>query len=291
MGSIKDRAKKDIDEMFGYLDTIDVDKIKSEGLTIRAGEKVLKFQVISETPIPEITEIREEFRTKLTEQLQKIKEKINTKITETSNFVSGLKREFEKKERELKDRLSRSQPMPDVFKEHAEKGLSLVKGRYKDELMWLVQGIYWPKFVDQKPLEGKFSKKMLTQVIFCINTKNNRVTGVSTRKPVDFGWFSHYHQSTPDCWGNWKHATKYETPEDIIAIAREAEAVLENINLGSIADHNPRGLPRLTTVKRHVLKIDERKNEKKLDIGILNQNARRAGITGDVRNDDDTWTT
>ena len=181
--------------------------------------------------------------------------------------------------------------MPDVFSSHAEKGLSLVKGRYKDELMWLVQGIYWPKKVNSTPLEGKFSKKMLTQIIYCIETKNDKVIRVSTRKPIDFSYFNHYHQSTPDCWGNWKHPAKWETPDDIISIAREAEFVLEDINLGSIADHNPRGLPRLTTVKRHILKDDDVKDEKKLDIGLLNQNARRAGITASVRSEEDLWTT
>lgn len=289
--NIEERAKNDIDEMFGYLDTIDVNNIRTEGLTIRAGEKVLKLEVVSESPIPEVDEIREEFRKKLTEQLQKIKEKINTKITETSNFVSGLKREYERKERELKNRLSKSQPMPDVFMSHAQKGLSLVKGDRKDTMHWLVQGIYWPKQIDGRPLEGKFSKKMLTQIVFCIETKLNTVISVTTRKPIDMSYFNHYHQSSPDCWGNWKHPSRFETPEDIINIAREAEVVLENINTGSIADHNPRGLPRLTTVKRHILKGDDAKDEKKLDFGILNQTARRSGITGTVRNDDDMWST
>jgi len=289
--SIEEKTKKEIEEMFGYLDGIDVDSIKTEGLSIRAGNKVLKLNVVSETPIPEIEEVKKEFRKKLTEQLQSIKSKINSKMTEASNYINGLKREYERKEMDLKDRLKRSSPMPDVFYSHSQKGLSVVKGSEKDKLIWFVQGVYWPKYFDSKQLEAKFSKKMITQITFMIETNGKTVTRISTRKIIGLDYFSHYHQSKPDCWGNWKYASKWETPDDIIAIAREAEAVLENINSASIANNSPRGLPRLITIRRHILSKKDIEDGNGLDIGVLNQTTRRAGIGADLRqDDDDLWT-
>jgi len=275
--------------IFDQLDSVDVESIKSEGLTIRAGNKLLKFEIVSDGVISVEDEIRDEFKSKLHDKIQVIREKVNSKIQEMSLFIQEKKREYDRKEHELKESLKMATPMPNVTFSLAQKGLSVVKGRDKDELIWLVQGIYWPKKVDQEPINGKFSKKMLSNVIYMIKTRKDKIVEVSTRQPVGLDFFHHYHQSPPDCWGKWNPIRKWEKPEDIIAVAREAEAVLENINVLSIANHNPRGLPRKDTVLKHVLK---KKSEMILDtIGPLSQDIRRSGISVSTRSEEDMWTT
>jgi hypothetical protein len=282
---IKKRIEKDKKYMFDCLDNIDIDTIQSDGLTIRVGDKMLKLVVVNKNPISEIDEIKEEFRKKINEQQKIIKQKIHEKIKEITEYHNSMRIEYNRKEKELKDILSKSSPMPDVFHQHAINGLSVVKGSRKNTLIWIVQGVYWPKTMDGLTIDPKFSKKMISNVVFMIETEDKYVVSVSTRKPIGLSFFDHYHQSEPDCWGKWRHKKEWKKPEDIIRIAREAEAVLENINTGSIARHNPRGLPREATIKRHLLK-----DEKKKDMGALNQSTRRSGISENVReNDMDIW--
>ena len=285
MTDIKEKAEDVKNVMFDCLDSIDIDNIVSDGLSIRVGDKVLKLNVISQTKIPEVDEIKTEFRQKLNSQQRLIKQKINDKINEITEYHHSMKIEFKRKEQELKDILARSAPMPDILYRHAQNGLSVAKGENKNELIWLVQGVYWPKSYDHIQIDPKFSKKMISNVVYLIHTKNDRVTGVSTRKPIGLDYFSHYHQSRPDCWGKWKYSPSWKTPDDIIKIAREAEAVLENINSGSVAEQNPRGLPRQNTLKRHLVAKKE-----SVKMGALNQTTRRTGITEAVRSEDrDVW--
>jgi len=284
---VNDRAKKEIEDIFGLLNGVDADSIKSEGITIRAGNKLLRFEVVSEEPLTIEDEIRNELKSKLRERIQVIREKVNEKITEMSNFIQERKREYDRKESDLKDRLARATPMPEVTEDHARRGLSVVKGNGAGRLVWLVQGVYWPKYLDKKPLRKIFSKKLLSNIIYKIETKDDLILKVSTRQPIGLDYFSHYHQSKPDCWGNWKPKRKWKTPMDIIKCAREAEAVLENINTASIATRNPSGMPRRDTVLRHVVKDGETEKDK---LGSLNQATRRAGITPNLRDEDeDIW--
>lgn len=288
MSRISEKAEETLSYVYDKIDSLDVDSLKSDGLTIRAGNKVLKFLLESESELQIEDEIRAELRDKLADRLSLIKTEVAKKITEMSEVTERYKREYEKKETELRRRIDRTKMMPDVFYEHARRGLSVVQGGRKDELIWLVQGIYWPKFYDMKPIETKFSKRMLTNVTFMVETERNRINKVSTRKTLGLDYFDHYHQSQPDCWGQWKYVgRKWETPEDIIAVAKEAEAVLENINSRSIANHNPRGLPRDNTIQRHIVKDSE-----KIDLSKqINQMATRTGIGRDIIDGGDVWTT
>jgi hypothetical protein len=64
--------------------------------------------------------------------------------------------------------------------------------------------------------------------------------------------------SNSDCWGSWRNASNWNTPDDIIHIAKDALAVLETINEGSVAKDNPTGLPRLETVREHLKTITKK---------------------------------
>ena len=250
---LKKFKKDSLQSMFQDIDSVNVDEIKNTGITIRAGNKLVKLSVVSESPIHIEDEIREEFRLRLREKLQEIKNRLDKKVTEIVETTSRIRIEAERKEQELKNQLKLAHPMPDVFVEHAERGISVVKGHNRDELIWLINGIYWPKFYDGKRIEPKYSKKLVTQIIFMIKTRGNKIYEVTTRKLNGLGYFDHYHQQKPDCWGYWKYPPTFETPDDLLKIAREAEAVLENVNPHSIAQRAPRGLPRKQTLQRHIL--------------------------------------
>lgn len=285
------RAERSLRDMEQIIDGVSVEDIRANGMTIRMGGKLVKLEVASvETPSIE-DEIRDELRGQLRQRLEMIKNSLNAKITEMVSFTSSIRAEFERKERQYKDKLRSVRAMPDVSMDHAQKGLSVVKGRNMDSLIWLVQGIYWPKFVDFKPIEPKYAKKLLTHIIIMIETSGENVTRVSTRKTIGLDYFEHYHQSSPDCWGKWKWKSRWGgNPNEIIDIAREAEAVLENVNTGSVANRTPRGLPRLDTLRRHVTNKSAGSPQ---SVNILNQAARRVGIGAGLRDrdeDEHMWT-
>ena len=278
MAELTKLKREALAKMFKDIDSVDVDAIKNSGITIRAGNKLVKLEVISEEPIELEDEIREEFRIRLREKLQEIKNRLNQKVTEIVETTSRIRIEAERKEQELKRKLQRAHPMPDVFIEHAARGISCVKGQGRDELVWLINGIYWPKYYDGHRIEPKYSKKLLTQIVFLIRTKGDRIHEVSTRQLIGLDYFDHYHQQSPDCWGHWKYPKNWSNPEDLIRVARDAEGVLQNVNPHSIANRSPRGLPRKNTLARH---LAERSNEE-----VAREQNQGEVRTGTPRNDD-----
>lgn len=277
--NLKEKIKESKDNMFSQLNNIDIEGLKTEGISMRIGDRILKFSVDTDKPILEIDIIKKEFRDKLNEQQKTIKEKINNEIEKINGYHNSLKIESERKEKILEQKLRESQPMPDITYKDAQAGLSLTKGEYTDTLCWLISGVYWPKYVDGKPIDKKFTKRMISPVVYMIITKNEYITEVSTRKPIGLDYFDHYHQSFPDCWGKWVYKKTWKTPNDILTIGREAESILENINTGSIAIDNPRGLPRKNTVFKYIIKESN-------EIGTLSRSIIRQGITSNIRSDD-----
>ena len=115
MAGLTKLKKEALANMFQDIDSVDVDAIKNHGVTIRAGNKLVKLEVVSEQPIELEEEIREEFRIRLREKLQEIKNRLNQKVTEIVETTSRIRIEAERKEQELKRKLQRAHPMPDVF--------------------------------------------------------------------------------------------------------------------------------------------------------------------------------
>lgn len=252
----KDELNKRMDDsfngMYKVVDGIDIDSIRTEGMTVRIGGKLfdLSLSKIQDNDIEKA--IRDELSKKVSDQMKQVKEILKQKRLESSMMVNSFMEEYERKEKSLKDLLDKSAPMPDVTWAHAEKGLSLVKGDKRNELVWLAKRVYNPKFVDRCPIEPLYVKKLMTNIYIVVRTVDNVVARVSTHYMNNLRYFAHYHQTSPDCWGSWNWQRKWETPEDIIKIADEAEAVLENINTMSIANRRPALLPRLDTLRRHV---------------------------------------
>ncbi len=287
---LRQRAERDIKYMFEQLDKIDVDAIELDGVTLRLGNRILRLAIDEDSPLEAEDQIREEFREKIASKLTVIKQNINDKVEEMSNFVNTLRSDYERKEIELQRRLDTVVAMPDMGHDDLYSGLSVARGSYSNEVYWLVQGIYWPKYVDRRAIEHNYTKKMISHIIICVVTKGDKITGVSTRKPLGFDYFQHYHQSNPDCWGDWSYPRNLKGKnhaQEIIRIAQEAQIVLENINTGSVATRNPRGLPRKDTLLRHLLPEGEGVGQMR----NLRQDSRRIGVKpGGIQiNEDNFW--
>jgi len=264
-------------EMLIDLESISVDNIKAEGIILSFGGKSFKFkdlEVIKDESIED--RLRKEFKTKLNDQQQKIRDKINIKINQLLQMHQQKQNELDRKEEILKKKYSQTAMMPDVNEAHLIKGLTVVKGASNDELIWVCRIVYNPRFLVfhdrgnyirenkkyRKSIPSRLVNKMKQDILLLIKTKGKLVLSVSTRTfssnnrslPV----FSHYHQTgSGDCWGQWRFNKEWDTPDDILKIAKEAEGVLETVNNGSIASRNPNGLPRITTLLNAVQEADE----------------------------------
>jgi hypothetical protein len=277
---------KTLKEIRATLDSMDVNAVRTDGVSLRMGDKVYALSLISENPIPESVEIREEHKQKVNKKLEEIFNVVHTKLSEMSAFTQQFREECERKELELKRKLDSAQIMPQITEDLQKAGLSVALGNERNGLTWFYRGMYWPKTVDRKPIESKFAKKLVTPIIILLQTSGDKVTHVSTRSLIGLHYFSHYHQRNPDCWGQWKHETRWKTPQDILRVAKEAEAVLENINSASLANRNPSGLPSSEILEKHV---EARAGEIKTE---LREEIERVGATAftTVR-DTDMWST
>jgi hypothetical protein len=287
--NVADTLKKEMDGVFATVDKVNIDSITLNGLSVRAGGKLLKLQVVETSELEVVEEIKNEYRAKLNDQLGRIKTAVQSKVSEMVTFVSTIREDYEKKELELKKRLEKAQIMPALTMEHMRKGLSVGPGDRKDELYFFFRAVYWPKFVDMVPIEPRYAKKLVTPIIIQIVTEGSAVKSVHTKTPIGLKNFSHYHQADPDCWGRWKWKTTWKTPDDIIAIAKEAEGVLENVNTASVAKRNPIGLPTEMVLKRHVTKKGD-KPLKEADTNIKRTGVTATGTVASVL-EDDSWST
>jgi hypothetical protein len=261
--TFEDQVQERKNEMIEVLEAITLDDIKARGLSLNFAGKTFKFQDVEVIDDEDLEEkIRGEFRAKLNNQQQRIRDKINTKINQLLTMHQQKQNELERKERQLQERYNNAAMMPDITYDHAKKGLMVVKneGRH-DELLWLFRGKYMVKFFlksrarKAKPIEKTIRKRLIKDIILRIKTKGSQIIEVSTHNPdANMSPFWHYHKmsSESDCWGSWSHPRNWSTPEDVILCAKDALAVLETINEGSVAKDNPRGLPRLETVKGHL---------------------------------------
>lgn len=299
--SLDERAKAALNEMYEIVDTVDIEGIKADGITIRNGAKLIKLEVVHEEKISIEDEVRQEIAQHVGAKMEEIKHRLNQRLNDALDMTEAVRIECETKERELRKQLKNAQLMPNITKKDAEKGISVVKGSGPESYIWLIRGIYWPKYyitnkVDAHkesivvPLKEAMSKRMMSEVIFYIETTKNQIIKVSTRKPLTLKKFDHYHQrmTGSDCWGVWKHPATFKSVEDLLKVAKSASSVLETINSTSMANENPKGLPRKTTL------IDRGLQEQ----GVIRKQARldqehvRLGINEDDNaENDDVWTT
>lgn len=264
-------------EMLDMLESITIDDLKSDGISLSFGGKSFKFtelEIIQNENLED--KIKKEYRAKLNEQQQRIRKKINTKINELYLMHQQKQQELDRKEKQLKLKYQNSAMMPEITEKHLLKGLSVVKGRNNDEITWIYRGIYNPRFVlvvsnqdyrsrkTKKPIPSRLVNRMKREILIIIKTKKDKVTGVQTKKikkdnphNTELPSFSHYHQtSSGDCWGSWTYPDGWSSPDDIMKMAKDAEAVLETINHGSIATRAPAALPKLGTLLNAVEDVE-----------------------------------
>jgi len=248
-------------EMIKILEGISVDDITTKnGVSIQVGNKIFKFNGLEVIPSDNIESIiRNEFRDLINDQQQKIREKINQKIGQLMTMYNQKQNELTRKENELVKKYSNAANMPEIGLSHIDKGISVCKAE-TGFLNWIYRGVYNPKFINMEtstgrmPLDTRIIARLKQDIFFVIKTKGANVIEVSTRKINDScHFFDHYHQASPDCWGSWKPPTTWKTVDDILKIAKDAEAVLESINRRSVAQRNPIDMPRIETLEEHLL--------------------------------------
>lgn len=285
-----ERLEKLKESMFKDISAVDMQDISLDEVSLRIGNQIYKLKRTGEAKDIDIEkEIRKEYSQKLSDKLSNLGKAITSKMDEAMTVVHQLRSEAERKEKVLKDKLAAVVSMPDVTFSHAQKGLSVVKGGRAGQLLWLVRRVYWPKFVDRRPIKPAYVKKMITPVIIMVTTDSNRVVGVTTRQIGNLNYFRHYHQSSPDCWGQWSWPPEWRTPDDILKIADDAISVLENINSRSLAIRSPEGLPRFRTLQRN---LEEQGVD--IDVEVPRDSLIRTGVErarGTTNSEDTMWTT
>ncbi len=264
-------VKKRHQEMLDELESIDVDSIKSEGLRISLGGKTFTFkdvEVVADESVED--RIRAEYKGKLNDQQQRIRSKINEKINQLLVMHQQKQRELDRKEEQMKKKFAETAKMPDIGENHMAQGLSVVKGTSNNSLVWIYHAVYNPRFLIyypentysdrnkmKKPIPQRLVNRMKQDMLILVKTKDSRVTSVVTRTLKGNEPFPHYHQQTSqDCWGSWDWPRNWNTPTDIIRIAKTAESILETINQGSLANNGPAGLPRISTITKAVEDVD-----------------------------------
>jgi len=265
---VKSRHKEMLDE----LESISVEDLKSEGVSLTFGGKTFKLtdlEIIEEDTVEE--KLRKEFKEKLNSQQQRIRDKINEKINQLLIMHQNKQQELDRKEKAMKKKYSSVAMMPEITENHMLRGLSVVKGNTMDELLWVYRGVYNPRFLivydnyndkQRKPLPSRLVNRMKKPILLLLKTKGNKITNVSTHVSANNGdrtlpRLQHYHQTgSSDCWGSWHHQESWKTPDDILQCAKDAEAVLETINSGSYASRGPAGLPRTATLEKAVRDVE-----------------------------------
>lgn len=259
-------------EMLDDLESISIDDLQAKGLTISFGGKSFKFkdvEIVEEETLE--LKLRAEFKDKLNTQQQRIREKINAKINQLLLMHQQKTQELDRKEQAMKRKYRNTAMMPEITEKHMLKGLSVVKGSTNDELVWVYRAVYNPRFIiipvhdennhsgrkQRKPIPARLVNRLKKDILILVKTKKDQITEVMTKKTekdnasdIQLPAFPHYHQTgSGDCWGSsWQYNKKWDSPDDILKVAKEGEAILESINQGSIANRGPAGLPRMATL-------------------------------------------
>jgi len=225
--------------------------IIDNGFSIRVGDQELNFSLSSTKTLP-IDDIKKEFSQIYKEKLSKIK-------LELENKLESLNESFETIKEKLSDELEKVKEnntkffIPDITSEHAKRGLSIVKGNKKDEIIWYLRGTYKIKYFDDIPVSKEITKlTTFPAVMEIITNDDNTITNVKIKTWTDLSNFHHYHSvdsGSEDCWGQWNFSEKWKTPDDIINLGNRAFTILQNINSDSIGNNDPRNLPSVEQVR------------------------------------------
>ena len=270
--TFEEQVEQRHNEMIADLESISIDNLKSEGVSLSFGGKTFKFkdlEIIEDESLED--KIRKEFRDKLNNQQTKIREKINAKINQLLLMHQQKQDELTRKEQSLKNKYKNTAMMPSITSTHFKKGLSVVKGSNHGELEWFYRGMYKPKFMviyedgsaysgsrkERYAIPVRTVNRLERPVFIKVTTKGDQITEIKTLDVDTMDDFDHYHTN---CWGRWEswRNKRWSSPNDILAIIKEAEGVLETVNQGSIARRSPSDMPKLATLVKDVEKYNKK---------------------------------
>lgn len=262
---------------------------KGETVSIRIGNRILKFEGFEENLLPE-EELREEYNGKLKEVIKDLKNEVSEYKNSIYHTVNTLKRSLKEKEYKLNERLSAEKIMPILTDEDVDNGItvSLSKSGYT----WYYKCVYAPKYVNDRLIDPSYARKMVTPIIIKIETDSAfTVTNMRVMKIIGNTKFDHYHGfsgTNRDCWGQLQYqGLLVDTAKKALELGSRAISVLETINEISIAQRSPSPLPRLSTVMSHLVDRDSINN-----VQPVRQTAsqRLSGVTPTSNTESNVWT-
>jgi hypothetical protein len=271
------------DNIGSELDVDTLKDIKADGINIRVGNKIMYLTVTDEVSLPE-DDLRKEYEKKLEEAYGDIKSVVNKHKDDLTEAYKIKERELNNKIEEYNRKVRSIKSMPEILRNEAAQGLSAAIDDGSNNVIWYFNGVYAPKFINDRRIDPKFAKRLMTPITIAIYTNHDmRADEIRVLRIIGHDKFYHYHSisRSSDCWGDFKYSGEdVSTAEKAIELAKKALVVLETINEFSLGTQNPRGLSRFNTLKNHLLKKDEVAEE------VNNNNSRnsRAGITTDVNN-------
>jgi hypothetical protein len=271
------------DNIGSELDVDTLKDIKADGINIRVGNKIMYLTVTDEVSLPE-DDLRKEYEKKLEEAYGDIKSVVNKHKDDLTEAYKIKERELNNKIEEYNRKARSIKSMPEILRNEAAQGLSAAIDDGSNNVIWYFNGVYAPKFINDRRIDPKFAKRLMTPITIAIYTNHDmKVDEIRVLRIIGHDKFYHYHSisRSSDCWGDFKYSGEdVSTAEKAIELAKKALVVLETINEFSLGTQNPRGLSRFNTLKNHLLKKDEVAEE------VNNNNSRnsRAGITTDVNN-------
>ena len=239
--------------------------LKTDGLTIRVGGKLLKFELSTEETIP-IDDLKIEYRKQYIAKLTEIRNYLEQNLIESYQSIDVYKKEAEDKKQKYERLLKESHPVPELSYNDIKKGLSVCKSD-DNGLIWLYKGIYAPKYLTDGNkmfyISPKHFKELITPINIQIRTRNDKITSLVILD-IFGNKFKHYHDTgNEDCWGEWNYTSeKASTPDEIISASIKAIKILDTVNNNSPGNTSPTNLIRLSTLKNGV--VDEYRKEEYL---------------------------
>lgn len=254
-------------------------------IKVRHGNKIFSYKVENVEEEFDIDSVKSEVKEIYAQRLAEIKTKVTEYIQEFKFIFDKEKKKVEDIKKELERKLQSCNIMPEITEDHLRKGLSVVKGNGNESFTWSYKTVYHPKIYNDRVIDPAQSKKMITPINIVIKTTGDRIVKVVVMRSVGWSKFEHYHSmgSDSDCWGDWKPNThSYKTPDDIIDIGKHAVSVLERINPRSFGNQSPKGLPRPSTIEKHLLGNEININQVYNDELTASRENQRSGIDTNV---------
>jgi hypothetical protein len=265
---------------------VDIDtlkKVETDGISIRIGNRVVKLSVTDEEILPD-EELKKEYEDKLEEAYAKLKETLDRHKNDLTEAYKIKERALNNEIKEYKRKSREISVIPDITVSHAAQGLSVVNGG-NGSIVWYYNCVYAPKYVNERRIDPKFAKRLMTPITIAIYTDRDlKASDIVVRKIIGHEKFYHYHSvsGSRDCWGEFSFSGEdVSTADKALELAKRALVVLETINEFSLGTTNPRGLSRFDTIKKHLLEKEDDVEETR---NASNSRNRRSGFDTDVNN-------